>query len=84
MADHFEKIVSNDSVGCARPLRTRRLWAQALGAALLALIVACGEVALIKHTAAAGASCGPGGQGGIVRAVDNSLASGLAPIAILR
>jgi len=84
MADHFEKIVAKDGAGCAQPLRTRRLWVQALGAALLALIVACGEVELIKHTAAAGASCGPGGQGCLVRAVDNSLASGLAPIAILR
>ncbi len=84
MSDHFEKIVSNDAAGCAQPLRRGRLWAQALGAAMLALIVACGEVELIEHTAAAGANCGPDGQGGLVRAVDNSLASGLAPIAILR
>ena len=84
MADHFEKIASQDGAGCARPLHRRRLWAQALGAALLALMVAGGEVELIKHAAVAGASCGPGGQGGLVRIVDNSLASGLAPIAILR
>ena len=84
MTDHFAKIVSKDAAGCAQPLRGRGLWAQALGAALLALIVACGEVELIQQTAAAGASCGPGGQGGILRVVDNSLASGLAPIAILR
>jgi hypothetical protein len=84
MTDHFEKIVSKGAPACAQPLRRRRLWAQALGAALLALIVACGEVELIEHTAMAGASCGPGGQGGLLRVVDNSLASGLAPIAILR
>jgi hypothetical protein len=84
MTDHFEKIVSKHSAGCAQPPRRRGLWAQALGAALLALIVACGEVKLIEQTAAAGAACGPGGQGGLVRVVDNSLASGLAPIANLR
>jgi len=84
MADHFETIVSKGAACCAHPPRRRGLWAQALGAAMLALIVACGEVALIKHTAVADASGGPGGQDDLVRAVDNSLASGLAPIAILR
>lgn len=81
MTDRFEKIASKHSAGCAQPPRGRRLWAQALGAALLALIVACGELKLIEQTAAAGAA---GGQGGLVRVVDNSLASGLAPIANLR
>jgi hypothetical protein len=84
MTDHFEKIASQHSAGCAQPLRRRYLWAQVLGAALLALIVACGEVKLIEQSAAAGAACGPGGQQGFMRVVDNSLTSGLAPLANLR
>jgi hypothetical protein len=47
------------------------------------LVVACVEVMLIKQAVSAGTSSASGARDGIVRIVDNSLASGLAPIAIL-
>ena len=47
------------------------------------LLVAGGEVALIKKAVSSGSSGASGTRDGIVRIVDSSLASGLAPIAIL-
>ena len=84
MTGPLEKLAANEGVGCALPA-TRRRWAtRALGAALLVLSVAFGEVKLIEQASAAGASCGVGAQDGLVRIVDSSLASGFAPLAILR
>ena len=72
----FETIAPKCAAGCVRPT-TRRTWvARAAAAMLVALVVAFIEVKLIEHGLAA--------DGGLVRIVDNSLASGLAPIAILR
>lgn len=83
MTHKLEKIAANESTACVAPA-PRRWAAHALGAALLVLIVAFGEVKLIEQASAAGASCGIGTQDGLVRIVDSSLASGFAPLAILR
>jgi hypothetical protein len=47
------------------------------------LVVACVEVMLIKQAVSSGTAGASGTRDGIVRIVDNSLTSGLAPIAIL-
>jgi len=51
--------------------------------ALLVLVVACVEVMLIKQAVSAGTTGANSTRDGIVRIVDSSLTSGLAPIAIL-
>lgn len=84
MTDTLKKIAPEDSAACAQSPDRRRWAAHAIGAALLALIVAGGEVKLIEQAGATGWSCGIAGNEGLVRIVDNSLASGFAPIANLR
>ncbi|MEO8565249.1 MAG: hypothetical protein ABI541_02615, partial [Betaproteobacteria bacterium] len=71
------------AAGCPPPAGRGRLLARALAAALLVLVVACGEVMLIKQAVSSGTTGASGARDGIVRIVDDSLASGLAPIAIL-
>lgn len=78
-----EKITPIHAAGCAPSPGPGRLLARALVAALLLLVVACIEVMLIKQAVSIGTSGASGARDGIVRIVDNSLASGLAPIAIL-
>lgn len=78
-----QNVIANRAAGCPRPVGRGRLLARALAAALLVLVVACIEVTLIKQAVSAGMSGASGTRDGIVRIVDNSLASGLAPIAIL-
>jgi hypothetical protein len=83
MTDILQKIPPNGATGCPPPPGRGRLAARALAATLLLLIVACGEVMLIKQAVSSGTTGASGTRDGIVRIVDNSLASGLAPIAIL-
>jgi hypothetical protein len=83
MTDTNERVATNYAAGCPPPPGRGRLLARALAAALLMLIVACVEVMLIKQAGSAGTTGANGARDGIVRIVDNSLASGLAPIAIL-
>ena len=78
-----EKVAPNYAVGCPPPAGRGRLLARAFAVALLVLVVACVEIMLIKQAVSAGTSNASGTRDGIVRIVDNSLASGLAPIAIL-
>ena len=78
-----ERVTPNDAAGCPPPAGASRLLGRALAAAVLVLVVACIEVMLIKQAVSAGTSNASGTRDGIVRIVDNSLASGLAPIAIL-
>jgi hypothetical protein len=82
MTDTNERVAPSYAAGCPPPPGRGRVLARALAAALLLLIVACVEVMLIKQAGSAGTT-GANGTDGIVRIVDNSLASGLAPIAIL-
>jgi hypothetical protein len=79
----LEKIPPSRATGCPPPPGRGRLAARALAAALLVLLVVGGEVVLIKKAVSSGSSGASGMRDGIVRIVDNSLASGLAPIAIL-
>lgn len=83
MSATTENVIPNRAAGCPPPAGRGRLLARALAAALLLLVVACVEVMLIKQAVSAGTSSASGTRDGIVRIVDNSLASGLAPIAIL-
>jgi len=83
MSAMHEKVTPNPAAGCPPPAGRGRLLARALAVALLVLVVACVEVMLIKQAVSAGTSNASGARDGIVRIVDNSLASGLAPIAIL-
>lgn len=78
-----ENVMPNRVAGCPPPAGRGRLLARALGAAILVLLVACVEVMLIKQAVSSGTTGASGTRDGIVRIVDNSLASGLAPIAIL-
>jgi hypothetical protein len=82
MIDTQKKPQPNSAAGCPPPPGRRRLAARALVAALLVLIVAFGEVKLIERATAPEAN-GTGARDGLVHIVDTSLASGLAPIAIL-
>jgi hypothetical protein len=82
MSDTQKKIQPSGAAGCPPPPGRRRLAARALVAALLVLIVAFGEVKLIERATAPEAN-GTGARDGLVHIVDTSLASGLAPIAIL-
>jgi hypothetical protein len=79
----LEKIPPRRGTGCPPPPGRGRLAARALAWVLLVLLVACGEVVLIKQAVSSGSSGASSTRDGIVRIVDNSLASGLAPIAIL-
>jgi len=79
----LEKIPPSRGAGCPPPPGPGRLAVRALAVALLVLLVARGEVVLIKKAVSSGPSGASGTRDGIVRIVDNSLASGLAPIAIL-
>ena len=72
----LESIAPKCAAGCVQPTTRRRWAARAVGATLVALVIAFIEVKLIEHGIAA--------DGGLVRVVDSSLASGFAPIAILR
>ena len=83
MSTTFEKIPSNGAKGCPPPLGRGRLAARALAWVLLVLLVACGEVVLIKQAVSSGSSGASSTRDGIVRIVDNTLASGLSPIVIL-
>ena len=83
MTDINEKIKPSHTAGCPPPPGRGRLLGRALAAALLVLVVACGEVLLIRQAISSGTTGASGTRDGIVRIVDNSLASGLAPIAIL-
>ena len=78
-----ENLIPNCAAGCPPPVGPGRLLARALAAALLVLVVACVEVMLIKQAVSSGTAGASGARDGIVRIVDNSLTSGLAPIAIL-
>jgi hypothetical protein len=79
----LEKIPPSRGAGCPPPPGQGRLAVRALAVALLVLLVARGEVVLIKKAVSSGPIGASGTRDGIVRIVDNSLASGLAPIAIL-
>jgi len=79
----LEKIPPSRGAGCPPPPGRGRLAVRALAVALLVLLVARGEVVLIKKAVSSGSSGASGARDGIVRIVDSSLASGLAPIAIL-
>ena len=83
MSAMSQNVVPNRAAGCPPPAGRGRLLARALAAALLVLVVACVEVALIKQAVSAGTSIASGTRDRIVRIVDNGLTSGLAPIAIL-
>ena len=83
MTDTNEKVIPGQAAGCPPPPGRSRLLGRALAAALLVLVVACGEIMLIKQAVSSGTTGASGTRDGIVRIVDNSLASGLAPIAIL-
>jgi hypothetical protein len=83
MTDTNQRAIPSHAVGCPPPPGRGRLLARVLAAALLVLVVACVEVMLIKQAVSAGATGANGTHDGIVRIVDSSLASGLAPIAIL-
>ena len=83
MTDRKEKVTPSHAGGCPPPPGRGRLLGRALAAALLVLVVACGEVMLIKQAVSSGTTGASGTRDRIVRIVDNSLASGLAPIAIL-
>jgi hypothetical protein len=84
MTNSVEPIVSKLAARCT-PSPARGGWAaHAFGAALLVLLVAGGEVKLIEQAAAAPWNCGVNAPDGLVRIVDIGLASGFAPIAILR
>ena len=83
MTNSVEPIVSKLAARCT-PSPARGGWAaRAFGAALLVLLVAGGEVKLIEQ-AAAPSNCGVNAPDSLVRIVDIGLASGFAPIAILR
>jgi hypothetical protein len=79
----LEKIPPSRGTGCPPPPGRGRLAARALVTALLVLLVAGGEVVLIKKAVSSGSRGASATRDGIVRIVDSSLASGLAPIAIL-
>jgi hypothetical protein len=83
MTDTNERVAPSRAAGCPPPPGRGRLIGRALAAALLVLVVACGEIMLIKQAVSSGTTGANGTRDGIVRIVDNSLASGLAPIAIL-
>ena len=83
MSTANENLMPNCAAGCPPPAGPRLLLARALAAALLVLVVACVEVMLIKQAVSSGTAGASGARDGIVRIVDNSLTSGLAPIAIL-
>jgi ferric-dicitrate binding protein FerR (iron transport regulator) len=83
MTDTNERVTPKHAAGCSPPVRRGRLLGRALAAALLVLVVACVEVMLIKQAVSAGTSSASGTRDRIVRIVDHSLVSGLAPIAIL-
>jgi hypothetical protein len=78
-----QNVMPSRAAGCPSPVGRGRLFARALAAVLLVLAVACIEVMLIKQAVSVGTSGASGARDGIVRIVDNSLATGLAPIAIL-
>jgi len=83
MTDTNEKVTPSRTAGCPPPPGRGRLLGRALAVALLVVVVACGEIMLIKQAVSSGTTGASGTRDGIVRIVDNSLASGLAPIAIL-
>jgi hypothetical protein len=83
MSTTIENAMPNRGRGCPPPVGRGRLLARVLAAVLLVLAVACIEVMLIKQAVSVGTSGASGARDGIVRIVDNSLATGLAPIAIL-
>jgi hypothetical protein len=83
MSTTNENVMPGRPAGCPSPVGRGQLFARALAAVLLVLAVACIEVMLIKQAVSVGTSGASGARDGIVRIVDNSLASGLAPIAIL-
>jgi hypothetical protein len=79
----LEKIPPRRGTGCPPPPGRGRLAARALAWTVLVLLVTCGEVVLIKKAVSSGPTGASGARDGIVRIVDDSLASGLAPIVIL-
>jgi hypothetical protein len=83
MTDTNEKVTSSHAAGCPPRPGRGRLLGRALAVALLAVVVACGEIMLIKQAVSSDTTAASGTGDKIVRIVDNSLASGLAPIAIL-
>jgi hypothetical protein len=83
MSTTNQNVIANRAAGCPPPLGPGRLLARTVAAALLVLAVTCVEVMLIKQAVSSGTGSVSGTRDGIVRIVDNSLASGLAPIAIL-
>jgi hypothetical protein len=83
MTDMNAKVTPSRAAGCPPPPGRGRLLARVLAAAALMLVVACVEVMLIRQAVSSGTTGANSTRDGIVRIVDNSLASGLAPIAIL-
>jgi hypothetical protein len=83
MTDTNENVTPSHAAGCPPPPGRGRLLGRALAAALLVVVVACGEIMLIKQAVSSGTTGASGTGDKIVSIVDNSLASGLAPIAIL-
>jgi hypothetical protein len=83
MTDTNEKVTPSRAAGCPPPPGRGRLLGRAVAAVLLVLVVACGEIILIKQAVSSDTTGASGARDGIVRIVDKSLASGLAPIAIL-
>lgn len=72
------------AAACPPPVSRRRWVARAVLAMLVALAVAVVESRLIEQAAATSANCSGAAACALVRVVDSSLASGFAPLAILR
>lgn len=69
---------------CTPPVRRGQWVTRAVVALLVALAVAVVETRLIEQASATGATCDAGAACRVIRIVDKSLASGLAPIANVR
>ncbi|MEP6996840.1 MAG: hypothetical protein ABI900_04280 [Betaproteobacteria bacterium] len=84
MTDRCNTLDAKCNAVCPPPASGRRWAARVVFALVVALAVAVIEAKLIEQVAATGADCGAGAACRVIRIVDNSLASGFAPIANLR
>ena len=84
MSDNCDAIAPQCKAACAPPVQGRLWVARAIVVLLIALAVAVVETSLIEHAVSTGANCDAGAACRVIRIVDNSLASGLAPIANVR